>query len=102
MVGAIKSGTGADRIIRSKLSPLTGIASRCARRDPGSPPAARPIARWLSASRTERCALEATTPGSRSANIRTLQAGVPQRKRRTLSVIRTIRPCQGRSRGRRS
>src|SRR3546814_6567928 len=37
IVGAAKSGTGADRIIRSNVSPLTGIANLCARREPGSP-----------------------------------------------------------------
>src|SRR3546814_3410675 len=45
IVGAAKSGTGADRIIRSNVSPLTGIANLCTRREPGSPPGAKPMAR---------------------------------------------------------
>src|ERR1700761_9637871 len=45
------------RISRSKVSPLTGTASLAARREPGSPPSARPICCWISRSRRVRLAL---------------------------------------------
>src|ERR1700759_5381905 len=45
------------RISRSRVSPLTGIASLPAKREPGSPPRARPICCWISRSRRVRLAL---------------------------------------------
>ncbi|NGO53886.1 hypothetical protein G6N73_22450 [Mesorhizobium camelthorni] len=52
--GASGGSNPAARIIRNSVSPLTGMGSLSDRREPGSPPTAKPIAIWLSPSRTVR------------------------------------------------
>jgi len=93
---------GAARIRRSSVSPLTGMASRDARRAPASPPALKAMRRWASARRAVRLSRGGATAGSRSAKMRRGHAGPEHRKRRTCRSIRPARPCQGRSPGRRT
>ena len=76
------SGMGAARIGRSSVSPLTGMASRLARRAPASPPACRAMRRCASARRTVRRTLGRATSGRRSTKIRCGHLGAEQRKRR--------------------
>lgn len=48
--GASAARIPSARIIRNRVSPLTGMASLSDRREPGSSPTATPIDRWLSPS----------------------------------------------------
>jgi len=80
--GAFAGSNSAAVIIRSSVSPLTGMASLPARREPAAPPAAKPIARWLSPSLIVRRAFGCTVCGSRSVKIRRSHKAFPQRNRR--------------------
>ena len=96
------AGNGAVRISRSSVSPLTGMASRDARRAPASPPALKAMRRWASARRAMRRTRGRATPGRRSAKTRRGQSGAEHRKRRTCSSSWPTRPCHGRSPRRRA
>jgi len=95
--GACGGSKEAARIIRNSVSPLTGMASLSDKREPGSPPTAKPIASWLSQSRTVRRAFGRTVSGSLSVKIRRGHCESAHRNRRACSRISTIRPCHGRS-----
>jgi hypothetical protein len=70
--------TGTARIRRSRVSPLTGMASRLARRDHSLPPAPSDWERWTSASRTVRRLRKGTAADRRSAKIRHEQSDCRQ------------------------
>ena len=73
--------TALDRIMRSSVSPLTGMASCWARRDPGSPPNAKPIWRCMSPRRAVRRARGGPTSGRRSVKICRGQLALVHRNR---------------------
>jgi hypothetical protein len=100
ILGEGAGSLGVVRISRSRVSPLTGMARRVARRAPGSPPMPCAMARWISANLPVRRA-RTSMAGSRSAKIRRGHAGTLQRRRRTWTSRATTRPCQGRSAKRR-
>ena len=85
---------------RGAVSGIVG-APRQTRRSRVAPPSARPMWCWRLPKRTVRWACGLVTAGKRSAKMRCIQPGRPQRSRRTCISICTRRPCQGRSASRR-
>ena len=77
------------------------MASRAARRAPGSPPKEQPIATWARPSRAVVRACGAVNPGRRSAEMRLGHSGFGQEIRRTVECSRTVRPKQDKSASRR-
>ncbi len=90
---------GADHAQQRIATDRHGLPMR--RRDPGSPPRARPMFCWVRARRSVRRAFGMTTSGRRSVKMLRSQSATKQRNRRTGTRISTARSGQGTSARRR-
>ena len=90
-------GTGRARMSRISTSRQHGIASFAASREPGRPARASATSASALVSGGVRRANGVVSPGICSENVDCAQRGLAHLKRRTCTIIRTLRPPSGRS-----
>ena len=91
------AGTGWARMSRISTSRQQGIASFAARRAPGRPASASATSASALVSGGVRRANGVVSPGICSENVACAQRGLAHLKRRTCTMIRTLRAPSGRS-----
>lgn len=88
---------GTERIRRSSVSGLVGMARVVAKRAPPSPPIASATRRKAARRPWLRRAWGATNPAKRSVKMRRAQVGMRQKNLRTRICSTTATPASGRS-----